>query len=256
MHFQKIKQKIKASHSVDFGTVFNQSIELFKETWAQGLIMMVLLFVSILVIEFIIIAPLIGLVSASGSLNDINLQEFSFLLFLLVFVLVFLFFAAIITLVNGLLGGLYIVYKKADHNEFYSTNDLFTLLKGDKIFKTFKVSLLQMLITIGSVLLCFFPIIYTAIPISYIVIVYAFNPELSSTEIVSLAFALGNKNWFETFLLRIVMSFVAMLGLFLCGIGYFATFAIVLIPMYYVYKHAVGFKEQNDIDSIGLSEEI
>ena len=256
MHFQKIKQKIQASHPVDFGTVFNQSIELFKQTWAQGLIMMVLLIVSILVIEFIIIVPLIGLASASGSLNDINLQEFSFLLLLLVLVLVFLFFAAIITLVNGLLGGLYIVYKKADHNELYSTNDLFTLLKGDKIFKTFKVSLLQMLITIGSVLLCFFPIIYTAIPISYIIVIYAFNPELSSTEIVSLAFALGNKNWFETFLLRIVISFVAMLGLFLCGIGYFATFAIVLIPMYYVYKHAVGFKEQNEIDTIGLSEEI
>lgn len=256
MLFQKIQEKIHKSHPVDFGTVFNQSIDLFKQTWTQGLIMFIILFVLIFGIQFLLAMPLIAVVTSSKYMDTSSIDSYHFLLGLLFIVFVFFFFAAIITIANGLLGGLYNIYKKADHNEFYSTNDLFFLLKKNTFFKTFKVSLLQLLIILGSYFLCFFPIIYTSIPISYIIVVYTFNPDLSSREVIKLAFKIGNKNWAQTFLLRMVTSLVSFAGLFICGIGFFATFAIVLIPLYYVYKHAVGFEYENEINTIGLQQDI
>jgi hypothetical protein len=256
MSLQKIQEKIQKSHPADFGTVFNQSIDLFKETWAQGLIMFVILFALIFGIQFLLAMPLIVLVTSSKYMDVSSLDSFHLFIGIMIIVFVFFFLAAIITIANGLLGGLYLIYKKADYNEFYSTNDLFFLLKGNKIFKTFKVSVLQLLVILVSYLLCIFPIIYSAIPISYIIVIYAFNPELSAKQIVTLAFKIGNKNWAQTFLLRIVTTLVSFVGLFICGIGFFATFAIVLIPLYYVYKHAVGFENENEINAIGLSDDI
>ena len=218
--------------------------------------MFVLLFASIIFVQFLLAMPIIALVTSSNFIDTPSMNGYYALMGILLIVFVFFFIACIITLANGLLGGLYVVYKKADHNEMYTTSDMFVLLKGNRIFKTFRVSILQLLVILVSYLMCVFPIIYTSIPISYIIVIYAFNQDLSATEIVKLAFAIGNKNWVQTFLLRLVTSFVSMLGIFLCGIGIFATFAIVLIPLYYVYKHAIGFDDQNELNSIGQSEEI
>lgn len=256
MLFQKVQTKIQKSYPADFGTVFNQSIELFKKTWVEGLIMFVMLLVSIFAIEFLLALPVIALISSSNYMDLPSIEGFSVLMGVLFFVFVFLLIAAIMTIANGLVGGLYVIYKKADHNEVFTTSDMFVLLKANKLFKTFKVSLLQLGVILISYMLCFFPIIYTSIPISYIIVIYAFNQDLSSREIVKLAFAIGNKNWAQTFLLRIVTSIVSMLGIILCGIGIFVTFAIVLIPLYFIYKHAVGFEDENELNSIGLSEEI
>lgn len=103
---------------------------------------------------------------------------------------------------------------------------------------------------------CILPVIYLSIPLSYIAVIYVFNQELSVREIIKLAFELGNKNWFVTFGLTIVLTILAYIGAIVtCGIGFMFTFSIILIPHYLIYKHAIGFEEINEIDSIGTLDQ-
>jgi hypothetical protein len=258
MNFDQIKQKISESYTADFGTVFNDSINLFKLTWVQGFLWFLFYMLFAFVFVMVLTIPLIALFGSFAGIADSNkLQGLSFLLIVLLVLFFIVFFIMLITVVNGLLGGLYIIYKKADNDEEYSANDFFTLLKKDRILKTFKISLAFFGIILLGYIACFLPVIYLAIPLSYIIVVYAYNQELTVTEIIKLAFALGNKNWFVSFGLQIVCAIVAYIGaIFTCGIGFLFTFAFVLIPHYFIYKQAIGFSEQSEIDSIGETNEV
>lgn len=250
MNFLEIKSKIEKSNSADFNTVFNRSVELFKKTWLQGFLLVLFFIMTYLGIAMITVLPVVLLTGLKGS--DLSYNNFWVSLFGMLFfslILIVLFF--VMTVFTGLLGGLYIIYRKADKGENYATSDFFVLLKKDTFLKTFKVTVASLGIILISYMMCFIPILYTAIPISYIVLIYAYNQKLSTTEIVKIAFAIGNKNWIVTFLLRIVTSLVAYVGVFLCGIGFFFTFALILIPQYFIYKDAVGDSDDKELDQIG-----
>ncbi len=47
MNFTAIARKIEESDSLDFGSIFSKSIELFKKVWVQGFIVVLLTFVTI-----------------------------------------------------------------------------------------------------------------------------------------------------------------------------------------------------------------
>lgn len=256
MNFNELKTRLDNSTKADFGTAFNQSIELFKKSWVQGLIFTLLTFAVVFVVELVVVSS-IAVIAAFFGIEDSGggPQETSVLSIILIIGSIVLLLFLIMTLINGVLGGLYIVYKKIDHNEPYSSSDFFTLLKGPYFLKTFLVSLVQLGLILLFYLMCFFPIIYAAVPISYIIIIYTFNPHLTVGEIVKLSFGIGNKNWVETFLLRLVGGFVAMMGIILCGVGILATGAFVLIPQYFVYKHVIGFDSNDAIDEIGSANE-
>ena len=56
-------------------------------------------------------------------------------------------------------------------------------------------------------MLCIIPVIYVFVPLSYIFVVYAFNPDKSVSEIIKLSFDLGNRKWLMSFGLLIVSGF-------------------------------------------------
>jgi uncharacterized membrane protein YccF (DUF307 family) len=102
---------------------------------------------------------------------------------------------------------------------------------------TFGISLL-------ATLLCVLPIFYVMVPISLMSVVYAFNPELSASDIVKASFDLGNKKWLLMFGLTIIASLLSQtVGMIMCFIGIFATASFVYLPAYFVYKEVVGFQE-------------
>ena len=249
MESSDIKNKIDASNSADFGNVFNRSVELFKKTWSQGFLLLIFFILTYFSLGAILVFPFVIISEFNDGINITN--NFGFSLFgILCFFMIIIFLLFLMTFFTGLLGGLYVIYEKADKNENYSTSDFFVLLRKNTFVKTFKISTITLGIVLVSYMMCFFPILYTIIPISYIIIVYAFNQNMNTTEVVKIAFAIGNKNWVVTFLLRIVMSFIAYFGLFLCGIGFFFTFAIILIPQYFIYKDATGYKGYDELDKI------
>ena len=69
---------------------------------------------------------------------------------------------------------------------------------------------------------------------------FAFDKELSAMEIVKSGFALGNKNWLMIFLLVLVAGLVSQLGVILCLVGVLLTAMFSKIPVYFIYKDAVG----------------
>ena len=255
MNFHILKEKIELSPVIDFSRILSDSFDLFKKAWLQGFLLLVLIMASVFFVQFAAILPFTLFLEGSNFIEPFKQTDFSNFSSLAITIVAAIFIIVVIlllmTLLVGLLGGFYIVLKNIDLEDTHSTNDFFTLLRTDKFIKTFKVATAQIGISIIFILMCYIPIIYATIPISYIIVIYAFNPELSVREIIKLAFNFGNKNWVQTFLLRLIVGFVAMLGIFLCGFGILFTYSLTLIPAYFSYKEVIGFETTDDIDEIG-----
>ena len=72
MTVTEIQHRIQNAKDLDFGTVFNQSIELFKKVWVQGLVTLLLNMVLAIPIIMIVYIPLLfmGLTDAFASSYD------------------------------------------------------------------------------------------------------------------------------------------------------------------------------------------
>ncbi len=87
-------------------------------------------------------------------------------------------------------------------------------------------------------------------------VIFAFNPELSTSEIVKAGFKLGNKKWLLTFGLIIISGLIAeIIGLLMCCVGILVTASFAYLPAYFIYKESVGFDENNDNEAYGMSYE-
>ena len=94
------------------------------------------------------------------------------------------------------------------------------------------------------------------VPLTLVTPIFAFNPEMSPSEIIKSAFSLGNKKWLIVFGLMFVSGLLAeLVGLLLCGIGVLFTMSFVYLPTYFVYKDSIGFEEDDEIGLIGESPE-
>jgi len=260
MSITELQEKIRNAKALDFGTLLGESIELFKKTWIQGLLLQ--LFNLVLALPFIIVIyiPLIGVMIANEN-NGYDYSEtwrsffagMSILYFLFIIVGIFV-LGAIQVALNA---AFFRIMKKLDHNESTVTNDFFYFLKGKYLSKAFMLMIVTVLISIPAVILCYIPFIYVIVPFSFFAFFFAFNPELSVGDIVKASFSLGNRKWLLTFGLLIVSSLLSQIvGLLLCGIGVLVTAAFVYHPTYLIYKHVVGFNERPVDDEVQKIENI
>ena len=246
--------KIDGAKELDFGTIFNQSIELFKKTWVQGLV--IILITMVLMIPFYVLMYLPMLAYGLSSPDYIESgSDFNLMLFIPfgLMILVFAFFAMIIGF--GLKSAFFRICKIKDFNEA-TYEDYFHFFKKPYLGKTAKLASITFGITILAVLLCFLPIIYVMVPIALINVIYAFNPEMTASDIVKVGFKLGNKKWLITFGLMVVSGFLAQIvGMIMCFVGIFVTASFAYIPFYFIYKESIGFNEAHIIDEIGTTLE-
>jgi hypothetical protein len=255
MTFAAIQQKIKNAQDLDFGTIFNQSIELFKQVWVQGLITVVLNMVLAIPVIMMIYIPLIfmGLFesitsSSAGNFGydtnsgpDVSPLAAGVLIVLYVFAMI-----ALSTISIALRAAFYRICKIKDLQEM-ERDDYFYFLKKPYLSKSIHLGLAYLGITFVATLMCFIPVIYAIVPLSYIFVVYAFNPDKSVSEIVKLSFELGNKKWLITFGLLVVCGFLAgIVGFLLCFIGIYVTQSFSYLSPYLIYKDIVGFNEDED----------
>ncbi|AUP78736.1 hypothetical protein [Flavivirga eckloniae] len=255
----RLAEKIEKAKALDFGNILNESIELFKKTWLQGVLLQLFTLIIMMPLIIILFLPLIGLIIAqqeSGYSGSEALSGFfagmSILYILFIFVGIFVLGAVSVALNAAFFRIIY----KLDYNETVTTSDFFYFVKGKHLSKIFVLMLASFGIAILAMMLCYLPIFYVMIPLSYFSIVYTFNPELSVGEIVKTSFKIGNKKWLLTFGTMFVASTLAQLvGLLLCGIGFLVTAPFVYHPMYLIYKNVIGFKETDPIEEIGLLPE-
>lgn len=254
MNFNLLLEKIENSKSIDFGTVFGKAIELFKKTWGHGVLLVIVTFLLALPALMILYVPIIGAAIAQSNNPEMG-SEMSPVAMIPFFLLLLPVLLIIQTISLGLMAGFYKIVRSKDLNREVENNSLFMFLKKPYLGKLFKLSFFSLVIALLATLLCVFPVIYVSVPLIFISIIFAFNPELSAKETLKASFKLGNKKWLITFGLIVVSSFLAqMVGMILCGIGLLFTASFTYLPTYLVYKEAVGFDDDNEISQIGTSE--
>ena len=247
-------QKVQDSKPLDFGNIFSDSIELFKKTWIQGFLLQLFTIIVMLPLIIVMYVPLIGIIIAQAESGDVNSDAFD--AFFAGMSLLYIGFLIVGVLVLGsisvaLNAAFYRIMKRIDHDESVETSDFFYFLKGKYLSKTLMLILISMLIAIPSALLCYIPLIYVMVPMSYFSLIFAFNPEMSIGEIIKASFNIGNKKWLLSFGLLIVASLLAqVVGFILCGIGTLFTAPFVYHPIYLIYKNVVGFDFEKPINHI------
>lgn len=249
MLFAEIQQKIQNAKDLDFGKIFNDSIELFKKMWLQGLLMMLIMIGFSIAFLFMIYIPLIAFGVADG-FNPGAYDGLAPIAMLFVFIAYFVFIFGMTVLSFGLKAGLYRIMRQKDLG-IVGSDDYFYFLRKPHLGKTVKLSLAFFGISLIATLLCVFPIIYVMVPLNLLVVMYAFNPEISGSNLIKASFDLGNKKWFITFGLTLVAGMLAqVVGMLLCGIGIFFTASFAAVPLYFIYKEVIGF-EEGELKQIG-----
>ena len=238
MSLETINQNISERRSLEFGSIFSKSIELFKKVWLQGFITLLLTFLTILPFYVMIYIPLI----AAGITDPEMLrnEEPPFMVVVSMVILMPIVMIGIMTFGLALNAAFLRICKQKDFNELGS-DDYFYFFREGRLGKILILSLIFLGLIILGMLACGLGLIYLVVPISLFPAFLAFNEELTALEMVKASFTLGNKNWLVIFGLVIVMAIVAELGFLLCCVGILFTAMLAKIPTYYMYKDGVGF---------------
>ena len=245
---ESILEKINRAERLDFGNILSESFELFKKTWIHGFILQLVLFIIMLPLIMVIYVPIFTVLIAQAQNGYAEPDAFSGIFvgmsfFYILFMIVAIF--ALSAIQFALNAGFFRMMKKLDFGETVQTSDLFYFFKTAYFSKTFLLVLASVGIAIIAVLLCYLPIFYAMVPLTYFGFVFAFNPDLSVNDIIKISFKLGNKKWLISFGLMIVASLMSQIvGLILCGIGVLFTAAFVYHPFYLVYKNVIGFENE------------
>jgi hypothetical protein len=172
--------------------------------------------------------------------------ELSPLMFIGIAIVYIFLITAMSTIGFGLKAAFYRICRLKDFGQM-GKEDYFYFFKKPYLSKTIKLGLAFSGIGILATLLCFLPVIYVIVPLSFIIIVYAFNPELSVSEIIKLGFDIGNKKWLIAFGLMIVSSFLAgIVGALMCFVGLYVTTSFSYLPQYFIYKDVIGFDNEDE----------
>ena len=262
MNFTELEQKINRNPSLDFGGIFNKSITLFKKTWLQGLVIYILtgvLMVPIIIVIYVpalLIAMPLGLMSENLSFNEELGIGLNIVAGVTLFVLYVIAMALMFSVQLIMRAAFYKICKDKDANPNASSDDFFFYFKKKYFKKIITLSFISIVAIILGAICFVVPLLILMVPLFYLPIVFAYNPELSAKEIFKTALKLGIKKWWITLLLLLVAGFLAIfVGFLACFVGVYVTASFIYIPAYFVYKETVGFGENagqfKEIEQIG-----
>ncbi|MCB0375479.1 MAG: hypothetical protein KDD04_06140, partial [Sinomicrobium sp.] len=186
MNISTLTGKIQQNASLDFGDIFNKSIELFKKTWLQGFLFLVLSMLIAIPAVLIIYIPMLSMTAFRGfaQYEYYDVPEFPFATMLPFFLLFFLAMIFVNTVTFAMTAGFFKMVKKLDVGQEASTGDLFMYVKGRYLTKSFILVLMTTGISLVAMFLCVLPLIYVAVPLNFFAVIFAFNPELTPSEVV------------------------------------------------------------------------
>lgn len=244
MSFDATIKRIEEKGLLDFGSIFSNSIELFKKVWVQGFITLLLTFVCILPFYILIYIPLIA-----AGISDPEMLQHDEMPVPVAIGMIFtmpIFLIGVMTVSLALMAAFLRICMVKDLNK-QDNDDYFFYFKNGRLRKLFTLSVIYCGVILLGMLTCGLGLIYAVVPLSLVPAFLAFNEELSAMEIVKASFRLGNKNWLVIFGLIIVMGIVAELGIILCFVGILFTAMLAKIPVYFMYKQGVGFSDNKEL---------
>ncbi len=250
---QIIFQKIESAPTPEFGSLLSRSFDLFRKVWLESFLHLLITMIAVIPFLIVIYAPLVPIIisSARGESTDNFESYMNYPIILIVgyFILLFILIIILQAVSIAIIAHFFQVCKKADTGAPLDTGGYLTYLTGNNFSKVFMLSLATFGISIVAILLCYFPIFYVMVPLQLLVVIFAFNSDLSVSDIINISFKLGNKFWLLVFGLIIVSSLISQLGIIFCFVGLFITAFFVHIPIYYFYKDTIGFNEVSGDDS-------
>ncbi|RZS99813.1 hypothetical protein [Aquimarina brevivitae] len=245
---QDIFEKIESSGNLDFGDIFSKSFELFKKVWVQGFLHILINLVVTLPIIIITYIPIIATAVAfenkqynayyDGHGPELEVASVGMLVGMILLVIFLAFIGG--TLQLAIQAHFFKVCKQVDLEQ-QQDSKYFFFFKKRYLGKLLMLVLASFGIALLAMLLCYLPLFYVIVPLNLFLVIFTFNPELSVGDIIKASFKLGNKYWLIIFGLMFISGFFAQLGFILCGIGVFFTASFMYLPIYYVYKDAIGF---------------
>lgn len=238
MNFSEIARKIVESDPLDFGSIFSKSIELFKQVWVQGFVIVLLTFVTIIPFYILMYVPLI--IAGVTDPEMLRSEEIPPEVIIPMAIIMLIVFLGIMTVGFMLNAGFLRICKIKDLN-LSETDNYFHYFKKQYVSTSIVLSLLSLGLMLLGLLACGIGVFYMVVPISLFPAFLAFDTELSAKEILKASFSLGNKNWLVIFGLIIVMGIIAELGVLLCFVGVLFTAMLAKIPVYFMYKDSIGF---------------
>lgn len=258
-----IQDKINNVKHLDFGDILGDSLNLFKKTWLQGFVFFLIAIIALIPFFAAIYMPIYKSVleeinngADPSQLSSLDMDSFRLMVIGLGVIISFF--------MVPLTASFYRIVKKIDFKEDFSFKDFFYFFKNDylaKIAAIVSLTVLVSLINYGlemalpelfvGILNIVLSLVFNMLSLLMIVLM-AFNPELSPSEVINLAISLGLKKGLLILGLLIVAAIIGSLGVIACGIGMLFTFSIVYLPNYHIYKEVIGFDDISDIDKIGI----
>ena len=244
--FQNLITKIQNSKPIDFGDLFNTSLNLFKKVWLQGFLLQLLSIIIMLPFIILFYMPYFNMVlenSSNGVMDSVALSQALVDEYGASLVWIYLLMLAVSVVSSLLYLGFYKIIKAMDHGELFVISDFFYFFKAPYVGKALGLLLAYLGITILAALLCLFPLIYAIVPLLFMLPVFVYNTHLSNLEIIKLAFSLGHKKWGLTFLTLILNSILLYVVILVtCGLGSLFFSFFLYLPQYIIYKQVIGFE--------------
>lgn len=250
----EILQKISNAPVLDFGDIFNKSVELFKKSWLYGLLLELFTLVIMMPFFIVLYGPFVVAMVAQSERGPIDSDVFGSLFagFTVFYIVIFIFGILAATVFQlALQVGFFRIINQIDEGREVKASDLFYFLKGKYFGSVTLLMLATVLIALIAALMFYVPIIYAFIPLSFFTIVFAFNSEMSIGDIIKISFSLGTKKWLISFGLFVVTYILVIILTFLtCGIGALFLSPFIYLPLYFVYKQVIGFDDTSEINHI------
>ncbi|WP_405205073.1 hypothetical protein [Aquimarina sp. LLG6339-5] len=254
MNSNQLFEKIENSNSVDFGNIFNNSIELFKKVWLQGfvhLLISLVIMIPLLIVIYIPLFAIIGVAGLENSYGDYGYvqEDLSIGMGILFVILVIIVSMVASAFQLAITAHFYRVCKQVDMG-LPQTTSYFMFFKGKYLGKIFTLAIATFGIALLAASLCYLPLFYVIVPLQLLGVIFAFNPDVSASDLIKASFKFGNKIWLIAFGLIFISSMLAQIvGMILCFIGVFFTASFVYLPIYYLYKDGIGFEDENESES-------
>ena len=249
--FNSLEEKIDNAKALEFSSLFDSIIELFKKVWLKGFLVVLLIAVFAFVVN--ILFSLIGIAPKNNlPINGFDFDGFfSFYSETIIYSIPQTILVSTITM--AIVAAFYRICKQFVLGE-HVVDDYFYFLKKEYFSKLLMLGIIHTGIAVVTQFLFVIPYIYAYVPLAYFTIIFANNPHLSEGEIVKASFKIGNKKWLITFGTMFVAGLLGMLGIIGCGIGILFTISIVYLPVFFIYKEVIGFEDTSEIEQIGVRD--
>lgn len=254
---KRMDQIEKDGYELDFATVLNDAIESFKKTFLWSGLAMFILCVFIVILTIGILLAVFGSEALTGS--DISAFDFNFTDPLQIGL--YLLAAAIMSgLMAPFTAGFLELPKAHDTQQDFAFDTVFKYYGSRKFGNLFLLGLIIALISssIGmgneflsypgfqfvNMVFNFLFGLFTMLAIPFVI--YA---DANPLQALSMSVTVIQKQFWNILGLYIVAVFAALCGLIACCIGVIFTMPIVYSMIISIYKHSIGFHDQeNDIN--------